>query len=91
MTKLMKLMKLQAFMFTGSVVSFSVVQPGSKSIYSNRRNLYDGFELGVIVGLVWPILIPLVIQKNIRDTVNADPVQDTERNSSNSQSGSSPR
>lgn len=62
-------------MVAGSVVVCTVAQPDYSKNYSFRRNLYDGFTLGVFVGLTWPITIPLFANRIIRDIVDSDPVK----------------
>jgi hypothetical protein len=61
-------------MVAASVMVCTVVQPDYNKNHSFRRNLYDGFTLGVLVGLTWPITIPLFANRIIRDIVDSDPI-----------------
>ena len=56
-------------MITGSTVICSVVQPDYRPEYTFRRNLYDGFCLGLFAGIIWPISIPFMIDYSIRNSI----------------------
>jgi hypothetical protein len=57
-----------------SVVVCTIAQPDYNKNYSVRRNLFNGFELGVLVGLTWPFTIPLFAHRYIKDIVESDPI-----------------
>jgi hypothetical protein len=61
-------------MFVASVVVCTVVQPGYDSKYSFRRNCFNGFEVGVVIGLTWPFTIPLIVHRRIKNIVDSDPI-----------------
>ena len=55
-------------------VAGAIIQPDYYRCYSFRRNCFNGFELGLLVGWTWPISIPLISYLYIRDKVHSDPV-----------------
>lgn len=61
--------------YIGSVAFCSIAQPGYSPSYSFRRNLFDGLTLGLFVGSLWPIAIPIITYKYIKDIVDSDPIQ----------------
>jgi hypothetical protein len=61
--------------YAGTVVFCTVVQPDYRPEISFRRNLYEGFKTGLLIGALWPIAIPLCIDRIITDTVNSDPIR----------------
>lgn len=75
MESLLYACKIHTRMFTASVVVCTVAQPDYNKNYSVRRNLYDGFTLGLLVGLTWPFTIPLIAHRYIKDIVDSDPIK----------------
>lgn len=57
-------------------VAGAIIQPYYYKCYSFRRNCFDGFELGFVVGWVWPISVPFIAYRVIRDTIDSDPLQE---------------
>ena len=52
----------------------AIIQPDYYRCYSFRRNCFNGFELGIMVGWNWPIAIPLIAYRVIRQEIDSDPV-----------------
>lgn len=66
--------------YIGSVAYCSIVQPNYNPSYSFRRNLFDGLTVGLFVGSIWPIAIPIVTYKYMKDIVDSDPIIDVNKN-----------
>lgn len=52
----------------------AIIQPDYYRCYSFRRNCFNGFELGLMVGWTWPISIPLIAYFKIRQEIDSDPI-----------------
>ena len=61
--------------YIGSVAYCSIAQPEYSPSYSFRRNLFDGLTLGLFVGSLWPIAIPILTYRYIKNIVDSDPIK----------------
>ena len=71
---LLHALKIHTMATLGCGVLGAIIQPEYNIHYSFRRNCFHGLETGLLFGFTWPISIPVLAHKCIKDIVEKDRV-----------------